>query len=249
MAPRVVVVGLASDFGCQVQMTNIEDDLLAVLGLMDLTYWQLASSGHMPEEFDIALIEGAVTTGEHVELLRRVRNTASVVIAIGACAITGGIPALATSGDLEDRVGCVYGEDGARVACGRVSPMPVTAVIPVDYRVPGCPIDPAEFVSVLHRALMGLSDPLPIEPMCASCKVAENVCFYDRDEICLGVITRTGCGARCVSLGRPCTGCRGLADDANLDAALTFLKDRGIPVAEVLDRYRLYNTLGEAGQL
>lgn len=43
MAPRVVVVGLASDFGCQVQMTNIEDHLLDVLGLIDLAYWQLAS--------------------------------------------------------------------------------------------------------------------------------------------------------------------------------------------------------------
>jgi sulfhydrogenase subunit delta len=48
MAPRVVVVGLASDFGCQVQMTNIEDHLLDVLGTIDLVYWQLASSGTCP---------------------------------------------------------------------------------------------------------------------------------------------------------------------------------------------------------
>jgi len=69
MAPRVVVVGLASDFGCQVQMTNIEDHLLDVLGVIDLVYWQLASSGHMPEEYDVAIIEGAVTTEEHVRAL------------------------------------------------------------------------------------------------------------------------------------------------------------------------------------
>ena len=77
MAPRVVVLSLASDFGCQVQLTNMEDDLLDVLGLMDLSYWQLASSGHMPEAYDVAIVEGAVTTGEHVDLLKDVRSKAA----------------------------------------------------------------------------------------------------------------------------------------------------------------------------
>lgn len=246
MAPRVVVIGLASDFGCQVQMTNQEDHLLDVLGAIDLTYWQLASSGHMPADYDVAVIEGAVTTGEHVELLRRVRETADVVITIGACAVTGGIPALATHGELEERVGCVYGDDGSLVACGRIAPMPVSAVIDVDHRVPGCPIQPHEFVAVLQRALMGLSDRPPREPMCAACKVAENACFYEQGTVCLGLVTRTGCGARCVSLGRPCTGCRGVADDANLDAARALLAERGID-PEALDvALELYNSIPEA---
>jgi coenzyme F420-reducing hydrogenase gamma subunit len=124
--------------------------------------------------------------------------------------------------------------------------MPVDAVIDVDYRVPGCPIQPAEFVAVLQKALMGLSDPLPREPMCASCKVAENVCFYDRGIVCLGLVTRTGCGAKCVSLGRPCTGCRGLAEDANLVSARDILAARGIEVSKLSSALELYNTLEEA---
>jgi coenzyme F420-reducing hydrogenase gamma subunit len=246
MAARVAVISLASDFGCQVQMTNMEDHLLEVLGQFELSYWQLAASGHLPAEYDVAVVEGAVTTQEHVELLKRVRATASTVILIGACAVTGGIPGLASSGDLESRVGCVYGDDGDLVGCGRISPMPVDAVIDVDYRVPGCPIQPAEFVAVLQKALMGLSDPLPREPMCASCKVAENVCFYDRGMVCLGLVTRTGCGAKCVSLGRPCTGCRGLAEDANLVSARDILAARGIEVSRLSSALELYNTLEEA---
>lgn len=246
MAARVAVISLASDFGCQVQMTNMEDHLLDVLSQFELSYWQLASSGHQPADYDVAVIEGAVTTEEHVEVLKRARETAAVVIAIGACAITGGISGLATGGDLESRVGCVYGDDGAIVACGRISPMPVDAVIDVDYRVPGCPIQPSEFVAVLQRALMGLSDKLPREPLCASCKVAENVCFYEDGVVCLGLVTREGCGAKCVSLGRPCTGCRGLADDANLDSARAILAARGIDVARLDSALTLYNTLEEA---
>ena len=244
MAARVVVIGLASDFGCQVQVTNLDTDLLAVLGQFELSYWQLASSGHMPEEFDVAIVEGAVTTEEHIALLKRVRQAASTVILIGACAVTGGIPGLAAAG-FDERLGCVYGEDGSLLACGRISPMPVDAIIDVDYRVPGCPIDRAEFVAVLQRALMGLSDRMPREPMCASCKVAENACFYESGVLCLGVVTRAGCGAKCVSLGRPCTGCRGVADDANLTQAREVLVERGIDPTRLSTALQLYNSLTE----
>lgn len=246
MAARVVVIGLASDFGCQVQMTNMEDDLLAVLGTIDLTYWQLASSGHMPADYDVAVIEGAVTTTEHVELLKRVRETASTIIAIGACAITGGIPALAGRGDdLEGKVGCVYGDDGAIVACGRIAPAPVDSVIEVDYHIPGCPIQPTEFVATLQRALMGLSDRPPREPMCASCKTKENACFYDDGVVCLGVVTCSGCGARCITLGRPCTGCRGIAQDANLAAAIDLMAKHDIPRHLLDEALALYNSASE----
>lgn len=245
MAPRVVVIGLASDFGCQVQMTNMEDHLLDVLGAIDLSYWQLASSGHMPADYDVAIIEGAVTTSDHVELLKRARETAATVIAIGACADTGGIPALAASGELEGRIGCVYGADGDLIACGRTTPLSVSAVIDIDYHVPGCPIQPAEFVRVLQRALMGLSDRVPREPLCAACKMAENECFYDAGTMCLGVVTRTGCGAKCVTLGRPCTGCRGIAADANLDATHSLLAERGVDPAALQTALELYNSLSE----
>lgn len=246
MAPRVVVIGLASDFGCQVQVTNQEDHLLDVLGAIDLTYWQLASSGHMPAEYDVAIIEGAVTTEEHIELLKRVRATASTVIVIGACAVTGGIPGLAArAGDLESHVGCVYGDDGALVACGRITPVPVGAIIDIDYHVPGCPIQPGEFVATLQRALMGLSDRPPREPMCASCKTNENACFYDSGVVCLGVVTRSGCNARCVTLGRPCTGCRGIADDANIPAVIDLLVKHDIPKDLLDEALSLYNSASE----
>jgi len=247
MAAHVVVISLASDFGCQVQMTNLDDQLLAVLGQFELSYWQLASSGHLPEQFDVAVIEGAVTTPEHVEVLERVRKTASTVILIGACAVTGGIPGLAAEG-FEARLGAVYGDDGALLECERISPMPVDAVISVDYRVPGCPIQPVELVAVLQRALMGLSDHLSRDPMCASCKVAENQCFYERGQVCLGLVTRSGCGAKCVSLGRPCMGCRGVAADANLEYAREVLSNHGLDPAGLQTALQLYNSLQEAAQ-
>lgn len=245
MGPRVVVIGLASDFGCQVQMTNIEDDLLDVLGRIDLVHWQLASSGRMPEEYDVAVVEGAVTTREHVDLLERVRETATAVIAVGSCAVSGGIPALAAHGDLDARAALVYGSPQA-AAAGRIVPRPVSAVIGVDYNVPGCPMETSEFLHVLNRAVFGLADRTSEQPLCAVCKMLENVCFYEAGEVCLGPFTRSGCRAKCVTLGRPCGGCRGIAPDANLESARGLLEERGVAWEEVAGRLALYNSLEEA---
>jgi coenzyme F420-reducing hydrogenase gamma subunit len=245
MAPRVVVLSLASDFGCQVQLSNMTEELLDVLGLIDLSYWQLASSGHMPDVYDVAIVEGAVTTDEHVVLLKRVRETAAVVVAIGACANTGGIPGMANLLDLDERYSVVYGDgDGPKVAAGTRAPMPVDGVIDVDYHVPGCPIDPAEFLRALSRVLLGLKDRVPNLTMCASCKINETVCFFDRGGSCLGLVTRAGCGARCPSLNRPCTGCRGIAPDANLQSARSVFAAAGRAGA-LEDGLRIYNTAKE----
>lgn len=87
----------------------------------------------MPDEFDVAVIEGAVTTEEAAETVRRARERAGSVIAIGSCAVTGGIPGMA-SGDLAGHVEAVYG-DAAPDACGDLlAPRPVSDVIDVERR-------------------------------------------------------------------------------------------------------------------
>ena len=244
MAPRLVVLSLASDFGCQVQLTNMTDELLDVLGLVELSYWQLATSGHMPADYDVAIVEGAVTTAEHVELLACVREKAAVVIAMGACANIGGIPGIVGHSDLEGRYALVYGS-GPAVAEGRRAPLPIDSVITVDYHVPGCPIDTAEFLRVLSHVLLGLSDRVPDMAMCASCKTNETVCFFDRGQLCLGLVTRAGCGARCTSLGRACTGCRGIAPDANLASAREIAARAGVRAGDLDDALRVYNAMTE----
>ncbi|MDR1775619.1 MAG: NADH:ubiquinone oxidoreductase [Actinomycetes bacterium] len=239
--PRVVVLSLASDFGCQIQITNFPE-LLAMVGTIDLSYWQLATSADMPDSYDVAVIEGAVTLDEHVRLLQQVRKTAGVVIAIGACAVTGGVPGLVGTGDLDTARDLVYGEDATIVKQHRLVPAPVSSVIEVDYRVPGCPIDPAEFSALLQQALLGARERLDRTPLCAACQTIENPCFWLRGKACLGLVTRTGCGALCLSRDRACTGCRGIAADANLESARRYLREGGFDVKAFDKALEVYNT-------
>lgn len=226
--PRVVFAGFASCFGCQINITNIERHLLEVLGQMDLRYWQLTSSEPMPEDFDVCVIEGAITTEQALASARRLREVADSVITIGACAKTAGIPGLA-SRDYETRQSEAYAAGVPRIVSeGAFEPRAVKDVIEVDYEVPCCPIDPYAFVGVLQKALNGSNAYERTSTLCGECKQNERGCFYGRGVLCLGMVTRSGCHAKCPSLGRPCNGCAGLSEDANLDAARTIAERSGI---------------------
>lgn len=228
-APRVVFVGLASCFGCQINITNIEAHLLEVLGQIDMRYWQLTSSDPMPEDFDVAVVEGAATTQEAVDTLHRVRKIADKVITIGACAATAGVPGMAVSG-YSSRPAEVYGEHiPAIVSDIAIEPRAVSDVIEVDYEVPCCPADPYNFVHILQMALYGGNEYRHTSTLCGECKRNERGCFYKDGIMCLGMVTRSGCSARCPNLGRPCNGCAGVSPDANLEGARRIAVHAGIP--------------------
>lgn len=243
--PRVVVVGLASCFGCQLQITNAEPYLMQILGQIDLQYWQLVTSEDMPGEYDVAIIEGAVTTRESEETVRAVRAKAAHVMAIGACATTAGVTGMAAPG-LGERVGQVYG-GAAPDSCGElIAPRPVSAVIDVDSEVRCCPIDPMDFVAALQRALFGSNRLADTRTLCSDCKRNETECFYNQGTLCLGLVTRAGCGARCVNLGRPCNGCAGLSPDANLEAARAACATYGVPVPAFDQALEMFNQVNPA---
>lgn len=238
--PRVVVVGLASCFGCQLQITNAEEHLMEILGQIDVRYWQLVTSEDGVEDFDVAIIEGAVTTRENEETCKFLRAHAAHVMAIGACACTGGVTGMA-SDYLGARTDLVY-DGNAPDACGEmIEPRPVSAVIDVDSEVRCCPIDPYDFVAALQRALYG-SNRLP-EPrtMCADCKRNETECFFEQSVLCLGLVTQAACGARCVNLGRPCNGCAGMSSAANLEAARLSCETYGVPVESFDKALEMFN--------
>lgn len=237
--PSVVVVSLASCFGCQVQITNIETHLLDVLGQINLKYWQLTHDVEMPESFDIAIVEGAVTTQEAINTVKEVREKAQVLITVGACANTGGLPGLAAQ-DFSGRAKKVYEKTPS--ACGKmVSPQSVRDIVDADYRVNGCPIDPLKFVEVVQAALYG-SNKYPLtQSMCGECRRNEAECFFSQGTMCLGLVTRGGCGALCVQHNRPCMGCRGLSPEANLNSARGVAQKAGISLEAFDCALKLFN--------
>lgn len=237
MKPRVAIFDFGCCEGCQLQIVNLEEDILGLLGLVDVVTWREAMS-EQSDEFDIAIIEGSITREEEVPRLQWIRDHAKVLVALGACAHIGGVNCIKNRFDLEDVRRYVY---GAHAESFDTAPTrPLDAVVKVDAAVPGCPINRQEFVEIVKALLLGKKPALPTYSVCVECKRKNNVCLFDKGMVCLGPVTRAGCGAICPSFGNSCEGCRGLVPEPNLNSHGQVLAQYGLSVDEILRFVNLY---------
>ena len=108
MKPRMAVFKFASCDGCQLQFLNAEDDLLTLAGLVDIVYFPEASSRMLDGPYDIAFVEGSITTPEDARRILEVREQSKYLVTIGACATSGGIQALRNWANIDDFVRATY---------------------------------------------------------------------------------------------------------------------------------------------
>lgn len=240
--PRVAIFDFACCEGCQLQIVNMEAEILDLLGNIKLVEWREGMT-ERADEYDIAIIEGSITRPQDEERLRGIREKATIVIALGSCAVHGGVNKLKNLMDAKEAARIVYGDqaDAPHLQGGTVKS--AGEVVKVDYNVYGCPIDRKEFAQVVRSLLIGKEPTIPDYPVCVECKQKGNSCRYDHDEVCLGPITRGGCDARCPSYGFWCFGCRGRVDDPNTEAAKAIMSQYGRTVEELEERIALFGTV------
>lgn len=238
---KVAVFDFSCCEGCQLQMVNLEEELLELASAFEFVEWREAMS-EQSEEYDIAIIEGSITRPEDEERIKAIRSKAKVMVAIGACATIGGINKLKNNFDLEEVKKYVYGEDAGRPHLQTAPTKAVDEVVPVDYKVQGCPMHREEFTYVMRCLLMGKKPEMPEYPVCVECKAKGNLCLWDYGQVCLGPIIRAGCGARCPSAGFRCFGCRGYIDNPNVNAAKDVIERYGLSVEQLKDKMVLFGS-------
>ena len=243
--PRIAFFDFASCEGCQLQVINLEEDLLQVVGAVEVVSFREAMKGHS-DDYDIAFVEGSITRKSDEERLNGIRRCAKVLVALGSCAALGGINCLKNYHDQEYVRKLVYGDKA--LLYETYPARPLKAVVPVDFEIPGCPINRNEFAMVVKAFLLGKKPEIPNFPVCVECKMAENICVFEKGMTCMGPVTRAGCGACCVTEGSFCWGCRGLVDDPNADSQREVLATHGLSVRDVLGKFRLYTGFSEVAK-
>ncbi|MDH5364151.1 MAG: NADH:ubiquinone oxidoreductase [Dehalococcoidia bacterium] len=224
--------------GCQLEVLNFETELVELLNQVDIVNFREAKT-EREDNYEIAFVDGSITRESEIPRLKKIRQQAKIVVALGACACSGGVNCLKNFRPMEENLKIVYG-DAARYY-DTVPARPISSIVPVDYYVRGCPIDKKEFLKVTKALLLGKRPEIPNYPVCVECKLAGNVCAFDKGEICLGPVTRAGCNAICISNGRHCWGCRGQVDDPNTNSEKEILQKHGLTVEDILKQFRIFN--------
>ena len=243
--PKIAIFDFACCEGCQLQIVNLEEEILDLLGVADVVEWREARS-EKSDEYDIAIIEGSITRLEDEERVKLIRSRAKILIALGACATIGGVNKLKNNfDDLDEVKKCVYGKAASKPHLHTGLTKAVDEVVDVDYYVHGCPIDRKEFTYIVRSLLMGKKPEIPDYPVCVECKANGNPCLWEYGQICLGPIVRAGCGARCPSNGFRCFGCRGYVGDPNVEAAKDVINRFGLNVDDLKTKMVLFGSKQE----
>lgn len=243
MKPKVAFFDFTGCEGCQLDALNLNgEELLDLVGAVDIVNFREVMT-EREENYDIAFVEGSITRESEILRLQKIRNQAKILIALGACACIGGVNCLKNHLPMEEVLRIVYGEMAKYY--DTIPARPANAVVPVDYYIRGCPPITDELLRVIKALLLGKNPEIPNHPICVECKMAGNICVFERGMTCLGPVTRAGCGAICINGGRHCWGCRGLVDEPNIDSEKDILQKYGLTVEEVVEKFKIYNTYVE----
>jgi NAD-reducing hydrogenase small subunit len=166
---RVATVSLAGCFGCHMSMMDLDEWLFDLFDRIELDRSPLTDLKHCGP-CDVGLVEGGLCNAENVHVLREFRARCRILVAVGACAITGGLPAQRNALDVGRMLEDVYATPRPGLAAGSAVPAdpelplplarvhPIHEVVHVDHFLPGCPPS-AEAIRAFLTALLDGREP------------------------------------------------------------------------------------------
>ncbi|MEM2119239.1 MAG: F420-nonreducing hydrogenase [Candidatus Bathyarchaeia archaeon] len=228
---KVSIVSLTCCAGCVCSFMNAGQALLEILSEdLDIVYSPTFVDLKEVPSVDLAIVEGGVRTKEDERLIREVRAKSRILVALGICATHGGITSLGNVTSLKRLLEKEYSIIEAKLPELEDLMYPICNFVDVDYYIPGCPPMPLLIVHSLKSIVAGKKPERHKSVVCIEChrkivpakldrlygiyeKEADpNLCLVSQGFICLGSLTREGCGAPCPRGNFTCFGCRGPAD-------------------------------------
>ncbi len=161
---KIATCSLAGCFGCHMSLLDLDERLFDLTERVELDRSPLTDIKELGE-CDVGLIEGGVCNAENVHILMEFRARCKILVAIGACALNGGIPAMRNQYELKE---CL--EESYLRGIGLVNPQipndpeiplllnrvhPLHEVVKIDYFLPGCPPSADTIWTFINELLSG----------------------------------------------------------------------------------------------
>lgn len=236
MKPKIGLFGLTGCGGCELAVLFTEDILLNLLKEIDLVAAPFFKDDNK-EKYDVAFVSGLVADKNDVKKLEGFRKNSKILIALGACAAHGNVPALKNFMNKKLMEKSAYEKTSHLES---VAPTPVSEHVKVDFSIPGCPPNSEEIVKYIKDLMLEKKLVQNQKPVCFECNLKENYCLLKQGKECLGPLTRGGCGALCPSVGKECTGCRGPIEDGNIEEIKKIFKEKGLNPDIIINKINKY---------
>ncbi|HEY2121239.1 MAG TPA: hypothetical protein VGH37_18785 [Candidatus Acidoferrum sp.] len=153
---KVATAWLDGCSGCHMSLLDMDAAIIALAQKIELVYGPLVDAQEFPEEVDVTLVEGAVSSQEDLNKLQKIRQRTKVLISLGDCAVTGNVPAMRNNIPVNRLLQRIYVEgaeesklipsDGVPALLKQARPL--REFVAVDICVPGCP-PPSKTISKL----------------------------------------------------------------------------------------------------
>jgi NAD-reducing hydrogenase small subunit len=160
---RLATVWLDGCSGCHMSALDMDERWIELADLVDLVYGPLVDTKDYPENVDVVLVEGAVSSEENLEKIQKIRTRTKIVVSLGDCAVTSNVPSMRNRFPVSVVESCSYVENAQfnrqvpRQVVPRLLPKarPVHEFVKVDVFVPGCPPSADTIYFVLTQLLAG----------------------------------------------------------------------------------------------
>jgi NAD-reducing hydrogenase small subunit len=160
---RLATAWLDGCSGCHMSFLDMDERLIELAALVDLVHSPLVDTKEFPENVDVVLVEGAVSSEEDSEKIQKIRERSSILVSLGDCAVTANVPSMRNRfsvAAVEDRAyieNAQLNQQVPREVIPRLLPKsrPVHEFVTVDVFVPGCPPSAETIHFVLTELLAG----------------------------------------------------------------------------------------------
>ncbi len=171
--PKVATAHLTGCFGCHMSLLDIDERIVDLIQLIDFDKSPVDDIKKFSGPVDLGIIEGGCSTQENIEVLRSFRKNCKVLIAVGECALTGGVPSMRNMIPLKECVeeaylkgpsvveGVIPNDPDIPLLLDRV--YPCHEVVKIDYFLPGCPPPADGYWAAIAALLEGKDPELPYE--------------------------------------------------------------------------------------
>jgi NAD-reducing hydrogenase small subunit len=161
--PRIATVWLDGCSGCHMSLLDMDERLLDIFERADLVYSPLVDFKDYPENVDVCLVEGAVSSEEDLHKIKMVRERTKTIVAFGDCAVTSNVPGMRNPIGPDALFDRAYRENVTinPMRPNKVVPKllptarPVHRVVTVDVFLPGCPPSADLIFNMLDDLLSG----------------------------------------------------------------------------------------------